>query len=90
MSDNIFVFPGAQRPVDSVNPEPNKELIHLLGILVEHAKSGKLQNFIGCGFTAQNERMALWVNTHPDVYSMLGSIAWLEHEYVYRVTQKPP
>lgn len=64
--------------------EPIDSLIATLENVLELAKAGRLQSFVGTGFTADGCRMAIWHATHGNVYEMLGSLAWLEHEYVAR------
>jgi len=55
------------------------------------AVSGQLQSFVGCGFTSDHERFALWCTpANANVYEWLGSIAWLEHEYVHRTVMANP
>lgn len=81
---NIHTLPGVSLPTMGV---PQKSLVEMLENLVERAKEGQLQSFIGTGFTDKGERLAAWYDTHPDTYQMLGSIAWLEHEYVHRHTK---
>lgn len=64
--------------------EPNPALISMLEDTLEKARSGHLQSFIGTGFVSDGARLALWADAHENVYEMLGSIAWLQHEYVQR------
>ena len=65
---------------------PNVPLIKALKDRLASAESGNLQSFIGTGFITDGGRMSVWVDHHVNVYEMLGSIAWLEHEYVHRHT----
>lgn len=67
--------------------EPNQGVIGAIEKLLEMAKSGQLQSFIGTGFTAQSERVSIWSGHHPNVHEMLGALAWLQHEFVDRVTK---
>jgi hypothetical protein len=83
MSDNIV------RLNDQIVPqlaEPQDSLIKMLEGILEHAKSGRLQSFIGTGFTCDGCRLASWHATHGNVYEMLGALSWLQHEYVARKT----
>ena len=78
---------GLNGPVPSrLTGEPNEGLIGALSDLLEMARSGQLQSFIGTGFVMDGNRVSVFGGPHGNVYEMLGSIAWLEHEYVARVT----
>jgi hypothetical protein len=66
--------------------EPNEGLIRALRDMLAMAESGRLQSMIATGFTQEGNRLALWCDIHPNVYEMLGAIAWLQHEYVHRRT----
>lgn len=52
------------------------------------ARSGNLRSFIGTGFTTESNRLAIWSYEESGVYEMLGALAWLQHEYVDRVTDR--
>lgn len=80
---NVTALPGCKQP----DVGPNQVLIDILKDLLERAESGELQSFIGTGFTQDGLRVSVWADHHDNVYSMLGAIAWLEHEYVYRRTE---
>jgi hypothetical protein len=80
---NVVALDGGRVPQTG---EPNEALIHVLEDALVMARTGKLQSFIGTGFLAEGGRVALWAGDHPNVYEMLGSIAWLEHEYVDRIS----
>lgn len=67
--------------------QPNEGLVTTLRNMLAMAESGELQSFIGCGFTTDRGRLAVWSDNHPDVFAMLGSIAWLQAEYIHRHTQ---
>ena len=82
MTDNVI--PLGQMPPCVGDPQP--ALISALEQALEKARTGQLQSFIGTGFTSGGETLAVWVDTHPDVHQMLGSLAWLQHEYVSRRT----
>ena len=81
--NNVFSLFGEHPPELGV---PQENLVRMLEDMVEMAKSGRLQSFIATGFTHEGNRLGMWFDTHPDVYQMLGSIAWLQHEYVHRHT----
>jgi hypothetical protein len=66
--------------------EVNTTLVSMLEAVLRDAKSGQLQSFIGTGFLADGLRYAAWADQHPNVYEMLGAIAWLHAEYIQRHT----
>lgn len=82
---NVRELPGCKAPTN----EPNDVLIKALRKTLARAESGELQSLIGTGFTQDGARFALWCPHNPNVYETLGSIAWLEHEYVTRITEQP-
>lgn len=82
MTKNVYVLPGTR----ALSTEPNQALVDMLADLLDDAKSGRLQSFVGTGFMADGARVGAWGDTHPNVYEMLGAISWLEHEYVHRRT----
>jgi hypothetical protein len=63
---------------------PNRAMIDGLEQLLEMAKSGQLQSFIGTGFTFECLRVSHWSDFHDDIYQMLGSLEWLKAEYIDR------
>lgn len=81
---NVVKLPNCAHGIEG---EPNQVLIDVLENLLARAKDGQVQSFIGCGFTADGCRISTWVDHHSDVYQMLGSLAWLQHEYVNRHTE---
>jgi hypothetical protein len=66
--------------------EPNEALVKNLEDVLAMAKSGQLQSFIGTGFFGDGARVSTWSDFHPNVYEMLGSLAWLHAEYIHRHT----
>ncbi|WP_156041731.1 hypothetical protein [Bradyrhizobium sp. URHD0069] len=84
-ADNVVSITGS-RP--SQLGEPRQGLIEAIEDILAMAKSGRLQSFIGTGFTADGNRLACWGGHHENVYEMLGAINWLEHEYVSRQTNE--
>ena len=80
MTDNVRSLPGVVVRSD----KPNELLIGALQNLLALAESGKLQSFIGTGFTADGLRAAVWCDFEQDVYKMLGSLAWVQAEYIHR------
>lgn len=85
MSGNVHFLNG-KKPTQL--GEPRQELIGVLENLLERAKSGELQSFLGVGFTAAGLRACAWIDLHEDVYAMLGSIEWLKAEYIHRHTDE--
>lgn len=68
--------------------EPNAALIQSLEDLLAFAKCGRLQSFVGTGFgDGGASRFTTWADHHENTYEMLGSLAWLQHEYVNRHTE---
>lgn len=84
MTDNIKTLPGVNRP--SQLGEPNIALIGMLENALERAKSGQLQSLIAAGHTSEGDRFVMWGPFDEDVYRTLGSLTWLQHEYVARMT----
>jgi len=80
----VVSITGAEHPAMG---SPRAALISVLEKALEKARSGELQSFIGTGFTADGGRIAVWCEGDPHVYKMLGSLAWLQHEYVHRHTE---
>lgn len=81
-------------PLSGVMPsaagEPRPSLIAILKNLLAKAESGELQSLIGTGFTHERLCVAIWHDTHENVYEMLGALNWLEHEYVQRHVASTP
>ncbi|MCR4297381.1 MAG: hypothetical protein NUV75_01320 [Gallionella sp.] len=84
MTSNVKALPGSRVPGDRT---VNTALVEALRLLLGRAESGELQSFIGTGFQADNLRASLWCDHHKDLYAMLGSLAWLQAEYVHRHTE---
>jgi len=63
---------------------PDDGLISAVENALEVARSGKLQSLVATGFTDDGMRFSLFGGHHENLYEMLGSINWLEHEYVYK------
>lgn len=75
---NVKTLPGFMKQPTTV---PNEQLIQILETLSTLAKDGRLQSFIGMGFTVSGDRVT--VNTpHHNVYEMVGSIEWLKKDYM--------
>jgi hypothetical protein len=81
MTSNVVSLNG--EPIAELG-EPQEFLIKAIEQLLEKAKSGELQSFIGTGFVTDGCRISVWCDLHKNVYEMLGAINWLEHEYVSR------
>lgn len=66
--------------------EPKADVIGVLENLLERARSGQVQSFIGTGFCSDGCRITVFSGDHENIYEMLGALSWLEHEYVHRNT----
>lgn len=85
MSDNVVSLSGGAVPEFG---EPDEGLVKALEALTEKARTGELQSFVGTGFTSEGLRASIWGGSFgSDVYAFLGSLAWLQHEYVHRLTE---
>ena len=81
------LFTGQVRPTPS--EEPNQDLVSLLEDALSEARAGRLRSFIGTGFTSDGMRYSIFCEAGVrNVYSTLGGLAWLQHEYVQRVEQE--
>lgn len=85
MSNVKYISTGDDIPDKT---KPNLALIKMLSEALKMAKSGQLQSYIGTGFTHDGLRLSTWGNFHDDVYQMLGSLNWMAHEYVNRMTEE--
>lgn len=81
---NVKTLPGVVMP--AALGEPQEAVIKMIESLLQRARSGELQSLVGCGFTADGARLSIWAGHHQNVYEMLGNLAWLQHEYVDRIT----
>lgn len=77
---NVAMLHGGVVPTS----EPNEALISAIEALLDMAKSGQLQSYIGSGFTHDGLRVATWCDFHDDVYQVVGSMEWLKAEYIER------
>lgn len=68
--------------------EPNQALIAAVKKILADAESGRLQSFFAAGFLDDGLRMACIINTHPNVYEVVGSIEMLKQEYVDNYTER--
>lgn len=83
MSDVISLQTGKTVEI----AEPCQSLIDAIKDLLEMAESGRLQSFVGTGFLADGMRVSVWADFHDNTYEMLGSIAWLQAEYIHNQTE---
>lgn len=81
MTTNVIALPGAMAPSQG---QPVPQLIQMLELLIEKAKTGELQSLIGTGFTSNRKRMSVWVDLHDNVYEQLGALELLKLEYAHR------
>jgi hypothetical protein len=67
--------------------KPNSALIKMLEDALKMAESGRLQSYIGTGFTHDGFRVSTWGDYHDDKYQVLGALNWLAHDYVRRMSE---
>ncbi len=61
--------------------EPNEALIAGLEGLVEQARSGQLQTFIGCGFSSDGLLIEYIGDFGSSMFKTLGGLEWLVDSY---------
>ena len=71
---NVKSLRGAAVPTN----EPNTALVSALKDILADAESGRLQSFFAAGFLNDGLRMSCVINTHPNVYEVVGSIEMLK------------
>lgn len=81
---NVKPMRGAVVPTS----EPNQALIAALKDILADAESGRLQSFFGAGFLVDGLRMSCVINTHPNVYEVVGSIEMLKQDYINSFTER--
>ena len=67
--------------------EPNEVLIEAAKKILADAESGRLPSLLAAGFLNDGLRMSCIVNTHPNVYEVIGSIEMLKMDYVKNYTE---
>lgn len=78
-------LPGEELPTISDQPgAPNGDLIQSLEQLLDLAKKGELQSFVGVGFASNEDRVTMWEDVHPNTWEMSGAIGALHDEYKHR------
>ena len=82
--NNVVALPGSESW--SGQGQANPALVMALEDLLERAKSGQLQSFIGVGFTSDGLRLTTWADFHSNVCEMLGALEWVKAEYIHRHT----
>lgn len=83
MSENVKPLRGAVIPTN----KPNQMLIDVVKSMLADAESGRLQSLLAAGFLDDGLRMSCVVNTHPNVYEVIGSLEMLKHEYITNYTE---
>lgn len=68
--------------------EPNEVLITTVKKILADAESGRLQSLFAAGFLADGLRLSCIVNTHPNVYEVVGSIEMLKADYIRDYTEE--
>lgn len=81
---NVKPLRGAVIPTN----EPNPALVAALKDILADAESGRLQSLIAAGFLNDGLRMSCVINTHPNVYEVVGSLEMLKHEYIANFTEQ--
>lgn len=78
---NIRALPGVHLQTN----QPDPALIEVMEHLLEDARSGALQCFVGTGFQSDGCRISIWATDHQnDVFAMMGAITFLQGEYSNR------
>ncbi len=67
--------------------EPNQALISALKDILADAESGRLQSFYASGFLNDGMRLSCIINTHPNVYEVIGSMEMLKQDYINGFTE---
>jgi len=67
--------------------EPNQTLIAALKDILADAESGRLQSFYASGFLNDGMRLSCIINTHPNVYEVIGSMEMLKQDYINGFTE---
>lgn len=66
--------------------QPNQALVNGLKELLVMAESGQLQSFIGVGLTTDDQVINFWCDTCTNMYTVLGTLAALPHQFIARRT----
>lgn len=69
---------------DELPGNVNMALVRSLEAALESAKSGKLQSFVGAGFSSTGNRQSIYCEAHPNVFAFYGSLKLLADEYLRR------
>lgn len=64
--------------------EPNESLVAALEDLLADAKAGRLQTFLGTGWSSEGDRVSLFVPDYSEFYATVGAIEELKFEYQHR------
>ena len=65
--------------------EPNASLIALLEQMLDEAKSGELQTFMGVGVTANGSMLKCFSRAaHREYFVHLGALEDLKHDFIKR------
>jgi hypothetical protein len=64
--------------------EPNESLVKALDDLLADAKAGRLQTFLGTGWSSDGDRVSLFVADYSEYYATVGAIEELKFEYQHR------
>lgn len=83
-NNNVVYMNGSTKPQYGAG-EPRQDLIAMLERLLEDARSGTLQSFIGTGFMHDGFRLSVWADYHDNYYTMMGAVTELAHELRVRM-----
>ncbi len=81
---NVKPLRGAVVPTN----EPNEALISALKDMLADAESGRLQSLLAAGFLSDGMRLSCVINSHPNVYEVIGSIEMLKQDYINAYTER--
>lgn len=81
---NVKPLRGAVVPTN----EPNEALIAALKDILADAESGRLQSLLAAGFLSDGMRMSCIINSHPNVYEVIGSLEMLKQDYINGYTER--
>lgn len=80
----LVSMPGVQPQAPIAGRQPVPGLIRVMEELLDKARTGELQSFVGTGFFADGGRLAMWADHHPNRYEMLGALVSLTDEFTRR------
>ena len=86
---NVHLFPGVKPKEATTLDAPNIGLVAMLKEALVMAEAGRLQSFIGSGFTCDHQRLCLRADPVDSMYvPMLGAIELDKQEYLGRLARR--